>query len=772
MATIEINGQTIEAEDGSMLIAAADKAGIYIPRFCYHDKLSIAANCRMCLVEVEKAPKPLPACATPVADGMKVQTRSELARDAQKSTMEFLLVNHPLDCPICDQGGECELQDLAVGYGNDVSQYSEGKRVVMDKNLGPLISTDMTRCIQCTRCVRFGQELAGIMELGMAGRGEHSEIMTFMGHTVDSELSGNVIDLCPVGALTSKPFRFQCRSWEMQNHRGIAPHDTVGSNTEIQVMRDKVMRVIPAANESINEVWLSDRDRFSYEALNSEQRLTAPRLKIDGQWKDTDWQTALEHVASKLKVISEEFGADSIGTLVSPTATLEEVHLLNKLMQGLGSSNIDYRLRQQDFDGSQPAPLLGSSIADLEAASTVLLVHSNIRKEQPILGLRLRKAVHKGTRVHAINPVNYDLAFETASSKTLAPDALLAELAMLAQVIASRKGGSVPDAVSKLANGTEASVEIVSLANELIDAADKGHVILGAQAQMDPNYSALTVMTGLISTLTGARMGNLAEANSVASWQVLADARSRGRNASQMLTDPLKACLLFNLDPVHDAMYGDQALATLRETGMVVHIGLYRDADLDECCHVQLPLAAFSETDGTHINCEGNLQEWKAAVSPPGDARPGWKILRVLGNYLSLDGFDYNQISEVSCEAIAGLADIRMRQEAAEFSVSEIPADRLQRIFELPLYRSDAIVRRAEALQTAADNRVVAEMHPDTLQAIGAEEGATVRFSDGEHSIELTIIGKPGVPAQCVVIPTATADSSALGAAVSVEVSN
>ena len=754
-----------------MLIAAADKAGIYIPRFCYHDKLSIAANCRMCLVEVEKAPKPLPACATPVADGMKVQTRSELARDAQKSTMEFLLINHPLDCPICDQGGECELQDLAVGYGNDISQYSEGKRVVMDKNLGPLISTDMTRCIQCTRCVRFGQELAGIMELGMTGRGEHSEIMTFMGHTVDSELSGNVIDLCPVGALTSKPFRFQCRSWEMQNHSGVAPHDTVGSNTEVQVMRDKVMRVIPAANESINEVWLSDRDRFSYEALDNEQRLTSPRLKIDGQWQDTDWQTALEHVASKFNVIREEFGGESIGALVSPTATLEELHLLDKLMQGLGSRNIDYRLRQQDFSGIQPAPLLGSSIDELESASTVLLVNSNIRKEQPILGLRLRKAVLKGTRVHAINPVNYDLAFETASSMALAPDALLAELAILAQVIASRKGGSVPDAVSKLANGTEASVEVVALANELIDAAGQGHIILGSQAQMDANYSVLTTITGLISTLTGARLGNLAEANSVAGWQVLADARAVGKNGAEMLEDPLKACLLFNIDPVHDALHGDQALATLNDTGMVVHIGNYYDADLDDCCHVQLPLATFSETDGTHINCEGKQQAWVAAVSPLGDARPGWKILRVLGNFLSLDGFDYNLIGEVSSEATAGLADLHVKQESIEFSVSETAADRLQRIFELPLYRSDAVVRRAGSLQSAADNKVTAEMHPDTLQSIGAEEGANVRFSDGERSIELTVIGSQRVPAQCVVIPTATADSNALGAATSVEVS-
>jgi NADH-quinone oxidoreductase subunit G len=772
MATIEINGQTIEAEDGSMLIAAADEAGIYIPRFCYHDKLSIAANCRMCLVEVENAPKPLPACATPIMDGMKVHTRSELARDAQKSTMEFLLINHPLDCPICDQGGECELQDLAVGYGRDVSQYSEGKRVVMDKNLGPLISTDMTRCIQCTRCVRFGQELAGVMELGMAGRGEHSEIMTFMGHTVDSELSGNVIDLCPVGALTSKPFRYRARAWEMHNHQAIAPHDTVGSNIDIHVMRDTVMRVVPAANEAINEVWLSDRDRFSYEALNSEQRLTQPRLKINGEWKVTDWQTALEHVAGKLKVIIEEFGAESIDALVSPTATLEELHLLNRLMQGLGSHNIDYRLRQQDFTGHQPPPLLGSRIAELEEASSVLLVHSNIRKEQPILGLRLRKAVRNGTRVHAINPVEFDYAFKLASSQSLAPDALLAELAILTQVIASRKGDRVPDAVSRLANDTEASVAIVALANELIEAGDKGHIILGMQAQMDANYAALTAMTGLISSLTGARLGNLAEANSVAAWQVLAAAREQGRNAADMLSEPRKACLLFNIDPAHDTVQGEQAIAALRETGMVVHIGLYHDDELDDCCHVQLPLAAFSETDGTHINCEGIPQSWTAAVSPAGDARPGWKILRVLGNFLALDGFDYNQISDVRSEASAGLAALRQTPADTDFSINEPVAGRLQRIIELPLYRSDGIVRRATPLQHTADSRVVASMHPDTLQSIGAEEGGRVRFSDAGRSIEITVTGDSRVPVNCVLIPTATGDSNALGGAASVEVTH
>ena len=755
-----------------MLIAAADKAGIYIPRFWYHDKLSIAANCRMCLVEVEKAPKPLPACATPVTDGMKVQTQSELARDAQKGTMEFLLINHPLDCPICDQGGECELQDLAVGYGRDASQYSEGKRVVMDKNLGPLISTDMTRCIQCTRCVRFGQELAGIMELGMAGRGEHSEIMTFMGHTVDSELSGNVIDLCPVGALTSKPFRFQCRSWEMQNHDGIAPHDTVGSNLEIQVMRDKVMRVLPAANEAINEVWLSDRDRFSYESLDSDQRLTTPRLKINGEWKSTDWQTALEHVAAKLKVINEEFGADSTGALVSPTATLEELNLLKKLMQGMGSSNIDYRLRQQDFRGNQPAPVLGSSIADFESASTVLLVDSNIRKEQPILGLRLRKAVLHGTQVHALNHVDYDFAFRTASTICLAPDAMLSELAILTQLIAGRTGSSVPDAVSKLANGTEASVEIVALANELIDAGENGHVVLGAQARMNPNYSVLTTLTSLISTMTGARLANLAEANSVAAWQVMGAALDDGKNTADMIAEPLKACLLFNIDPRHDLLAGDHALETLSETGMVVHIGNFHDEALDDCCHVQLPLAAFSETDGTHINCEGTVQSWTAAVNPLGDSRPGWKILRVLGNYLSLDGFDYNTIAEVRNEAVAALQPIDASRVNTEFTVDELPDNGLKRIYDLPLYHSDALVRRASALQGAADSKAAVVLHPDTLQAIGAEEGSSVKFSVGEQSVELTVSSSNIVPVQCVVIPSGVDGCSAIGAAASVEVAN
>ncbi|MDP3686326.1 MAG: NADH-quinone oxidoreductase subunit NuoG, partial [Sulfurimicrobium sp.] len=380
--------------------------------FCYHKKLSIAANCRMCLVQVEKAPKPLPACATPVTDGMKVLTRSESAIRAQKGVMEFLLINHPLDCPICDQGGECQLQDLAVGFGGVASRYEEEKRVVANKELGPLISTDMTRCIHCTRCVRFGQEISGVMELGQAGRGEHSEIMPFVERTVDSELSGNMIDLCPVGALTSKPFRYTARAWELTRRASVSPHDSLGSNLAVHVKSNRVMRVVPRENESINECWLSDKDRYSYEALNSEQRLTQPMIKRHGEWQECDWQTALEYVANGLKRIRDDHGADQIGALASPHSTLEELYLVQKLVRGLGSGNVDHRTRQSDFsaDGAtRGAPWLGQSIAAVQELDCILVVGSNLRKDHPLLAHRLRQAVKAGADLNLLNPLDDDL---------------------------------------------------------------------------------------------------------------------------------------------------------------------------------------------------------------------------------------------------------------------------------------------------------------------------------------------------------------------------
>src|SRR3954471_6928728 len=383
---IEIDGNVIAVPANSTVIEAANRLGIYIPHFCYHKKLSIAANCRMCLVQVEKAPKPLPACATPAMEGMKVSTHSGQAVTAQKGVMEFLLINHPLDCPICDQGGECQLQDLAVGYGASASRYQEEKRVVVNKNLGPLISTDMTRCIHCTRCVRFGQEVAGVMELGMAGRGEHSEILSFVGRTVDSEVSGNMIDLCPVGALTSKPFRYTARNWELSRRKSVSAHDSLGSSLMVQSKQDRVMRVLPIETDAINECWISDRDRFAYEGLNSEERLLCPMVKRAGEWAEVDWPEALEAAAQGLKDVVARHGADQLGMLLAPNLTLEKYHLAAKLGRGLGTGHIDHRVRQGDFRARpQGAPWLGMSITDAAGLESVLLVGSTVRKEQPLL---------------------------------------------------------------------------------------------------------------------------------------------------------------------------------------------------------------------------------------------------------------------------------------------------------------------------------------------------------------------------------------------------
>ncbi len=748
-----------------MLIRAADAAGIYIPRFCYHDKLSIAANCRMCLVEVENAPKPLPACATPVTDGMKVQTQSEVARAAQKSTMEFLLINHPLDCPICDQGGECELQDLAVGYGKDISRFSEGKRVVFDKNLGSLISTDMTRCIQCTRCVRFGQEIAGIMELGMVNRGEHSEIMTFMGQTVSSEMSGNVIDLCPVGALTSKPFRFKARSWEMQSHAGVAVHDTVGSNTLVQTLRGEVLRVLPRENQAINEEWLSDRDRFSYTASSSNHRLTTPMLKIDGVWKETDWQTALDNVSSKLKKIVEEFGADSIGTLAAPGSTLEEFTLLAKLMRGLGSQNMDYRLRQQDFraDGSMPAPLLGDSISSLEQAKTVLLVGSNIRKEQPILATRLRKAVKNGASISSLNSAEFDFAFPLQANIAVSPAQYVAALARLAVIVSQKKQVAIDSVVEDIAEACAVDEELERLAGSLIDAGSDGHIIVGTMAQMDSNYSLLVALATIIGNITGANTGRLEEGNAVAAWQAsfIPDPKNAGKNASEMLSTALKACLLFNIDPSMDSLAGEKAVKTLRDTGMVIHIGCYRNEEIDDLAHVMLPLATVSESDGSHVNCEGNIQSWKAAINPLGESRPGWKVLRVLANYLDLDGFEYTKCETVRDETSSiswesGSTDV--------YAPVLVEPSKLARIAYLPLYRIDSATRHSQALQETLDNPpAAAGMHPETLTTLGIKGGSCVEMVNGSGEIDIDVYASTSVPLNCVLLPTAMQETAAIG---------
>ncbi|MCG7868903.1 MAG: NADH-quinone oxidoreductase subunit NuoG, partial [Candidatus Thiodiazotropha taylori] len=503
LVTFEVNGQELQAEAGSMLIEATDAAGINIPRFCYHKKLSIAANCRMCLVEVEKVPKPLPACATPVTEGMKVYTRSPKALAAQKGTMEFLLINHPLDCPICDQGGECELQDVAIGYGRDVSRYSEGKRVVADKNIGPLIATDMTRCIHCTRCVRFGEEIAGIREMGATGRGEHMVIGTYIEKSVDSEMSGNIIDLCPVGALTSKPFRFNARAWELTQVEAIAPHDSLGSNLNLHLRGNKVMRVHPKDNESINETWISDRDRFSYEGLYSSDRLTSPMVKKGGEWKEVSWEMALEMAAASLKEIGD---GDQIGTLISPTSTLEELYLAQKLMRGLGCNNIDSRLRQGDFrmDATQNSVhWLGSTLSDMDQMQTVFVVGGNIRKEQPILAHRLRKAALNGAKLHYLNPIQIDLN-HSGEQDICTPGEMAGRLAAVAKAAGVKASGGA----ASLLNAAQADESAKQTAANL-KAADGALVMLGAMAQAHPDYALLHTIAAALAEATGAQLSIL-----------------------------------------------------------------------------------------------------------------------------------------------------------------------------------------------------------------------------------------------------------------------
>jgi NADH-quinone oxidoreductase subunit G len=698
---IELDGKKIGVPEGSMIMHAADAAGTYIPHFCYHKKLSIAANCRMCLVDVEKAPKPMPACATPVANGMIVRTKSDKAIKAQQSVMEFLLINHPLDCPICDQGGECQLQDLAVGYGGSSSRYEEEKRVVAHKDVGPLISMEeMSRCIHCTRCVRFGQELAGVMELGMIHRGEHAEITTVLGDTVDSEVSGNMIDLCPVGALLSKPFRYQARNWELARRKSVSPHDSTGANLIIQVKNNKVMRVLPLENEEVNECWLADRDRFSYEALNSAERLTAPMIKHGGQWKTVDWQTALEYVANGLRHIKGDHGAGAIGALVSPHSTVEELHLANALVRGLGSENIDYRLRNAQFPQSEGVRWLGTTIASLATLQGALVIGSNLRKDHPLFAMRVRAATRKGAAVHVIDDAAHDWAMTIASS-TITPASNWAQaLADIATAIGESKGAAAP------AKGN-ASDSAKAVAQSLL-AGERKAILLGNGAAHHANASTLLALANWIAAQTGATVGYLTEAaNTVGAQLVGAVPGAKGLNAAQMLNGGLKAAILLNVEPAFDAADGQRAVAGLAQCEMVVSMSPFK-ANLD-IADVLLPIAPWTETPGTFVNAEGRVQSFHAVVKPAGDARPAWKVLRVIANTLGLPGFDFESTQDVLAAA-RGAQDVAATHvqggklsnaTSATIDVSAAAG----RPAVAAIYQLDPIVRRASSLQLTADGR-------------------------------------------------------------------
>ena len=761
MVEIELDGKKVSVLEGSMVMHAAEAAGTYIPHFCYHKKLSIAANCRMCLVDVEKAPKPMPACATPVTQGMIVRTKSDKALKAQQSVMEFLLINHPLDCPICDQGGECQLQDLAVGYGKSASRYEEEKRVVFHKEVGPLISMEeMSRCIHCTRCVRFGQEIAGQMELGMLQRGEHSEITTFVGRTIDSELSGNMIDICPVGALTSKPFRYSARTWELSRRKSVSPHDSTGANLIVQVKNHKVLRAVPLENDAVNECWIADRDRFSYEALNSDARLTQPMIKQGGQWKPVDWTTALEYVANGLKQIKTQHGAASIGALASAMSTSEELFLLGEFMRGLGSQNVDHRLRHSDFRTEAGAVRwLGLPIAELSTLDRALVIGSFLRKDHPLFAQRLRQASRRGAKVMRIGAQSDDWAMNVAGEIVAAPSDWLSVLIEVAAAVATAKGVTAPLSVTP---GEQAQ----AIANALVSGERKA-VLLGNAAAAHPQAAELLAIANWIAEQAGARCGYLGDSgNAVGAQLVGAQPGQGGLDAAQMLAKPLKAYLLFNTEPVLDAANAALAAKSLAAAEMVIAFSPFQ-ANV-EFADVMLPIAPFTETGGSFVNADGRVQSFHGVVRPLGDTRPGWKVLRVLGNLLGLNGFAQESVEDV--RAAAGLNDaakvsarLSNRSSAAPQIVAA-PAG-LQRIANVPVYATDSIVRRAPSLQQTADaNAPLVALNAALWAQLGLQDGAKVRVKQGEGSVVLPAALDATLAVNTVRVSAGHPSTAALGA--------
>ena len=761
MVEIELDGQTVEVPQGSMVMHAANKLGTYVPHFCYHKKLSIAANCRMCLVEVEKAPKPLPACATPATQGMKVFTHSAKAVEAQRSVMEFLLINHPLDCPICDQGGECQLQDLAVGYGKSNSRYDEEKRVVFHKNVGPLISMqEMSRCIHCTRCVRFGQEVAGVMELGMINRGEHSEISTFVGQTVDSELSGNMIDLCPVGALTSKPFRYEARTWELGRKRSVSPHDSLGANTTVQTKANKVMRVVALENEAINECWISDRDRFSYEGLNSKDRVTTPMVKQGGQWLETDWQSALDYVAHSLKTIASESGPQSIGALAHPISSTEELHLLQKMVRGLGSDQVETRLRQTDIHGAASSPWLGMSVAQLSELDRALVIGSFLRKDQPVLAARLRTASKRGLQVSRIDAGGDDWLITAATGIAATPSAWLNALSAVAQAVAKAKSVSAP-AGTPNATISDAAQKI---ADSLLSGTHAA-VLIGSAAMAHPQASDLHVLAQFIAQHTGATLGFLPEGGNAVGASLV---KANGAGVQSVLSGDRRAVILMNLEPDADLPNPMDARAALAKANTVIALSAYQSADLLEVADVILPITPFTETVSTFVNLEGRAQTVQPSVKPLGDCRPAWKVLRVLGGLLNLDGFLYNAPEEVLGEALGDNYVSRLSNQATINTLANgnlALFSGLERVSDVNSYAGDQIVRRAPALQLTRDakrgNQV--GLGQALFTELNLKEGDVVRVAQGNQSVDMPATLEMNLAPGAVRVSAGTLASAKLG---------
>ncbi len=760
MVEIELDGKTVEVQQGSMVMHAANKLGAYVPHFCYHKKLSIAANCRMCLVEVEKAPKPLPACATPVTQGMKVFTHSAKAVEAQRSVMEFLLINHPLDCPICDQGGECQLQDLAVGYGKSNSRYDEEKRVVFHKNVGPLISMqEMSRCIHCTRCVRFGQEVAGVMELGMINRGEHSEITTFVGQTVDSELSGNMIDLCPVGALTSKPFRYDARTWELGRKRSVSPHDSLGANMTVQTKNNKVLRVVALENEAINECWISDRDRFSYEGLNSADRVTTPMVKQGGQWLETDWQSALDYVAHSLKTISTESGPQAIGALAHPISSTEELHLLQKIVRGLGSNQVETRLRQTDIAGAAPAPWLGMPVTKLSELDRALVIGSFLRKDQPIIAARIRTASKRSLQVSRIDAGGDDWLIP-ATGIAASPSAWLGTLSEVALAVAKAKSASAPAGTSNVSVSEQAQ----KIADSLLSGTNAA-VLIGSAAIAHPQASDLHVLAQFIAQQTGATLGFLPVGGNAVGASLV---NANGAGVQSVLSGDRRAVVLLNIEPDSDLPNPQEARSALAKANTVIALSAYKSADLLEVADVILPITPFTETVSTFVNLEGRAQTIQPSVKPLGDSRPAWKVLRVLGGLLNLDGFLYNLPEEVLGEALGDNYCTRLSNQSTANAVSSgnaTAAAGLERMADVNIYAGDPIVRRSSVLQLTRDakrgNQV--GLGQKLFSEFGLKEGDLVQVSQGNQTVVMPATLETNLAPTAVRISAGTVASAKLG---------
>jgi len=766
MVELTIDGIKVEAPEGSMVIQAAHKLGLYVPHFCYHKKLSIAANCRMCLVEVEKSRKPLPACATPVTNGMVVHTHSEMAIEAQKSVMEFLLINHPLDCPVCDQGGECQLQDLAVGYGASASRFKEEKRVVVAKELGPLVSAqEMQRCIHCTRCVRFGIEIGGMMEVGMLNRGEHSEITSFVGRAIESELSGNMIDVCPVGALTSGPFRFAARTWELARRRSVSPHDSLGANLVVQVKNDRVMRVVPFENEDVNECWISDRDRFSYEGLYTDDRLAHPMIKgQDGQWREAPWSDALKAVVRGLNQVRDQHGSDQLGALGSHNATVEELALLARLTRALGSENVDFRLRCTDpgFDQALAGiPWLGMPIAALGQLDRVLVVGSFLRKDHPLMAQRLRQAVKQGTQVSLIDCAADDPLFPVEARLTVAPSALPDAVAQVLAALAQAAQQQPPAALAE----TKPSDAARQIAGSLASGQNVA-ILLGNMVVQSNQAALIAANAAAVARALKAKLGFLTPGgNTVGGYLAGATPTNGGLTAARMLDQPLKAYIVLHAEPLLDADNGVRAVETLKAGLFKVALTSYRSA-AEGWADIMLPISPFTETSGTFVNAEGRVQSFKGTVAPYGESRPGWKVLRVLGNLLQLQGFDDETSESVRDSVIEEDVESRLSNEIHGEAGLGAKARGLERVTDVPIYRSDSLVRRSEPLQSSSITQAPsARMSADTLASLSLKTGDAVRVRSAQGEISLAARLDDTVAHGCVRIAAAFAETAPLGSA-------